>query len=216
MQQTPLYTADTVVCRSGDFNVLNCLDKHPSQNHIVATGAYNGTLAVFDLRQSDVPITILEGHGSSSSKCLSYLLSPSTLSLPEPGSNHSLPLSHPLSSSSPSPFPPLPLFILPHSIPLSSSSSLFLSLLLSSLSLSLSLSLPHLPCLPSCLPPCLPACLPASPLSPSHLDILQCQWPVPIGLTITSHVYRSLWRIDRAQLCSGQSGTVLRSVASRI
>ncbi|XP_067946801.1 nucleoporin Nup43-like [Watersipora subatra] len=51
---------------SGEINALNCLEKHPSQHHLVATGSYNGMLGIYDLRQDKVPVTVLEGHQGSS------------------------------------------------------------------------------------------------------------------------------------------------------
>lgn len=54
------------ILSSADFSSLNCLDKHPSQHHLVATGSYNGVLGIYDLRQDGVPVTILEGHSGNS------------------------------------------------------------------------------------------------------------------------------------------------------
>lgn len=47
---------------SGEHIALMCVDKHPSQQHIVATGAVEGTLCLWDLRQQQTPVTLLEGH----------------------------------------------------------------------------------------------------------------------------------------------------------
>ncbi|CAL1543576.1 unnamed protein product [Lymnaea stagnalis] len=41
---------------------LLCLDKHPGQAHIVATGGEEGMLTIWDLRQDKFPMTLLEAH----------------------------------------------------------------------------------------------------------------------------------------------------------
>lgn len=43
---------------------LLCVDKHPGQ-HIVATGSQDGTLTVWDLRQTKFPMTTLDAHQTS-------------------------------------------------------------------------------------------------------------------------------------------------------
>ena len=55
--------------RTGEQTPLHCVDKHPTQNHIVATGGQDGVLCIWDLRQEKFPVTLLEAH-SSSSKCM--------------------------------------------------------------------------------------------------------------------------------------------------
>eukprot|EP00088_Acartia_fossae_P045734 TRINITY_DN4928_c0_g1_i1.p1 TRINITY_DN4928_c0_g1~~TRINITY_DN4928_c0_g1_i1.p1 ORF type:complete len:350 (-),score=88.49 TRINITY_DN4928_c0_g1_i1:159-1208(-) len=54
--------ASSVYMLSNDQVAINCLAKHPSQGHIVITGAENGLLAVWDLRQGKHPTTILSAH----------------------------------------------------------------------------------------------------------------------------------------------------------
>ncbi|XP_070189905.1 nucleoporin Nup43-like isoform X2 [Littorina saxatilis] len=44
---------------------LLCVDKHPGQLHVVATGSQDGTLTVWDLRQNRFPMTTLDAHQSS-------------------------------------------------------------------------------------------------------------------------------------------------------
>ncbi|KAL8599017.1 hypothetical protein ACOMHN_006826 [Nucella lapillus] len=44
---------------------LLCVDRHPGQLHIVATGSQDGTLTVWDLRQNRFPMTTLDAHQSS-------------------------------------------------------------------------------------------------------------------------------------------------------
>ena len=54
--------------RSRELSILTCMDKHPSQNHLIATGGVDGILNIYDLRQEGVPVTIMEGHNGSTSK----------------------------------------------------------------------------------------------------------------------------------------------------
>lgn len=42
-----------------------CVDKHPGQLHIVATGSQDGVLTIWDLRQNRFPMTTLDAHPSS-------------------------------------------------------------------------------------------------------------------------------------------------------
>ncbi|KAK7494805.1 hypothetical protein BaRGS_00013932 [Batillaria attramentaria] len=44
---------------------LLCVDKHPGQPHVVATGGQDGSLTIWDLRQDRFPMTALEAHASS-------------------------------------------------------------------------------------------------------------------------------------------------------
>lgn len=53
-------------CSTEDHLPLLCVDKHPGQAHIVATGGQDGMLTVWDLRQHRFPMTLLEAHTSSS------------------------------------------------------------------------------------------------------------------------------------------------------
>lgn len=50
---------------TGEQTPLHCVDKHPTQNHIVATGGQDGVLCIWDLRQEKFPVTLLEAHSSS-------------------------------------------------------------------------------------------------------------------------------------------------------
>ena len=40
------------------------MDRHPFQGHIIAVGSYDGTLAVYDMRKAQTPMTILAGPDS--------------------------------------------------------------------------------------------------------------------------------------------------------
>ncbi|XP_045197287.2 nucleoporin Nup43-like [Mercenaria mercenaria] len=50
---------------SGEQTPLQCVARHPTQYHIVATGAYDGVLSVWDLRQEKFPVTPLEAHSAA-------------------------------------------------------------------------------------------------------------------------------------------------------
>ncbi|XP_056015542.1 nucleoporin Nup43-like isoform X2 [Ostrea edulis] len=47
---------------SGELTSLHCVDKHPGQPHIVATGSHDGVLGIWDLRQEASPVSLLEAH----------------------------------------------------------------------------------------------------------------------------------------------------------
>ena len=49
---------------AGDRVPLHCIDKHPTQPHIVATGGQNGMLSVWDMRQDKFPVTLLDAHSA--------------------------------------------------------------------------------------------------------------------------------------------------------
>lgn len=50
---------------SGEQTPLQCVTRHPTQHHIVATGAYDGVLSLWDLRQEKFPVTPLEAHSAA-------------------------------------------------------------------------------------------------------------------------------------------------------
>lgn len=37
------------------------MDRHPFQGHVIAVGSYDGTLAVYDMRKAQAPVTVLAG-----------------------------------------------------------------------------------------------------------------------------------------------------------
>ncbi|XP_018421147.1 PREDICTED: nucleoporin Nup43 [Nanorana parkeri] len=41
---------------------LHCLNRHPSQQHVVATGGQDGMLCIWDVRQSKIPVSLLSAH----------------------------------------------------------------------------------------------------------------------------------------------------------
>ncbi|XP_053315942.1 nucleoporin Nup43 [Spea bombifrons] len=47
---------------TGDRIPLHCVDRHPSQQHIVATGGQDGMLCIWDVRQSRMPISLMNAH----------------------------------------------------------------------------------------------------------------------------------------------------------
>ena len=52
----------TFIADSGDQVGVTCLDKHPSQNHIVCCGTQSGRLQFWDLRNVRHPMTVMKGH----------------------------------------------------------------------------------------------------------------------------------------------------------
>lgn len=55
-----------IVFRSGDRVPLHCVDRHPNQQHIVATGGQDGMLCVWDVRQGNSPFSLMEAHSAES------------------------------------------------------------------------------------------------------------------------------------------------------
>ncbi|XP_020370279.2 nucleoporin Nup43 [Rhincodon typus] len=49
---------------TGDRVPLHCVDRHPNQQHIVATGGQDGTFCIWDVRQGSVPISLLDAHSA--------------------------------------------------------------------------------------------------------------------------------------------------------
>uniref|UniRef100_A0A3P8UPX7 Nucleoporin 43 n=1 Tax=Cynoglossus semilaevis TaxID=244447 RepID=A0A3P8UPX7_CYNSE len=49
---------------SGDRVPLHCVDRHPNQQHIVATGGQDGMLCVWDVRQGNSPFSLMEAHSA--------------------------------------------------------------------------------------------------------------------------------------------------------
>nr|XP_060609530.1 nucleoporin Nup43 [Anolis sagrei ordinatus] len=47
---------------TGERIPLHCVDRHPSQQHIVATGSQDGMLSIWDVRQGDIPVSLLNAH----------------------------------------------------------------------------------------------------------------------------------------------------------
>ncbi|KAM8947093.1 nucleoporin Nup43 [Pelodytes ibericus] len=47
---------------TGERVPLHCVDRHPSQQHVVATGGQDGMLCLWDVRQSRMPISLLNAH----------------------------------------------------------------------------------------------------------------------------------------------------------
>ena len=51
---------------SGDRVSLLCVDKHPTQPHLLAAGGQDGVLSIWDMRQELYPVTLLEAHSAES------------------------------------------------------------------------------------------------------------------------------------------------------
>ncbi|XP_029449946.1 nucleoporin Nup43 [Rhinatrema bivittatum] len=47
---------------TGEKVPLYCVDRHPNQQHIVATGGQDGMLSIWDIRQGSMPVSLLEAH----------------------------------------------------------------------------------------------------------------------------------------------------------
>ncbi|XP_034018541.1 LOW QUALITY PROTEIN: nucleoporin Nup43 [Thalassophryne amazonica] len=53
-----------ILSPSGHRVPLYCVDRHPNQQHIVATGGQDGVLSVWDVRQGSAPISLMETHSA--------------------------------------------------------------------------------------------------------------------------------------------------------
>lgn len=53
-------------CRTGERVPLHCVDRHPNQQHIVATGGQDGMLSIWDIRQGTMPVSLLNAHEAES------------------------------------------------------------------------------------------------------------------------------------------------------
>ena len=54
------------MCSSGERVSLLCVDKHPTQPHLLAAGGQDGVLSIWDMRQELYPVTLLEAHAAES------------------------------------------------------------------------------------------------------------------------------------------------------
>ena len=52
------------MCSSGERVSLLCVDKHPTQPHLLAAGGQDGVLSIWDMRQELYPVTLLEAHAA--------------------------------------------------------------------------------------------------------------------------------------------------------
>ncbi|KAI1897452.1 hypothetical protein AGOR_G00083430 [Albula goreensis] len=53
-----------ILSLTGDRVPLHCVDRHPNQQHIVATGGQDGMLCIWDVRQGNVPLSLMEAHSA--------------------------------------------------------------------------------------------------------------------------------------------------------
>lgn len=65
-----LVTVTPVVCSTGDRVPLHCVGRHPNQQHIVATGGQDGMLCIWDVRQGNMPFSLMEAHSAESKSVL--------------------------------------------------------------------------------------------------------------------------------------------------
>ena len=68
-------TVNVFLDSSGDRVSLLCVDKHPTQPHLLAAGGQDGVLSIWDMRQELYPVTLLEAHAAESkSKAVFYFM----------------------------------------------------------------------------------------------------------------------------------------------
>lgn len=48
---------------------LHCVDRHPNQQHVVATGGQDVMLSIWDVRQGTMPVSLLKAHEAESKCC---------------------------------------------------------------------------------------------------------------------------------------------------
>ncbi|XP_028295031.1 nucleoporin Nup43 [Gouania willdenowi] len=53
-----------ILSLSGDRVPLHCVDRHPNQQHVVATGGQDGTLCIWDVREESSPVALMEAHSA--------------------------------------------------------------------------------------------------------------------------------------------------------
>ncbi|KAL6485707.1 hypothetical protein MHYP_G00050990 [Metynnis hypsauchen] len=53
-----------ILSLTGDRVPLHCVDRHPNQQHIVATGGQDGMLCIWDVRQGNMPFSLMEAHSA--------------------------------------------------------------------------------------------------------------------------------------------------------
>lgn len=54
-----------ILSLQGDRVGVNAVAQHPTQPHLIAAGAADGLLAIWDLRQDNEPATLLQGHSAT-------------------------------------------------------------------------------------------------------------------------------------------------------
>ncbi|XP_067049328.1 nucleoporin Nup43-like [Acropora muricata] len=68
-----------IMLLSGDRVSLLCVDKHPTQPHLLAAGGQDGVLSIWDMRQELYPVTLLEAHKAEIWEVRFHPLSPDNL-----------------------------------------------------------------------------------------------------------------------------------------
>ncbi|XP_006891704.1 PREDICTED: nucleoporin Nup43-like [Elephantulus edwardii] len=51
-----------ILSLTGDRVPLHCVDRHPNQQHVVATGGQDGMLSIWDVRLGTMPVSLLKAH----------------------------------------------------------------------------------------------------------------------------------------------------------
>ncbi|XP_076373919.1 nucleoporin 43 [Tachypleus tridentatus] len=68
-----------ILLLSGDQVAITCMNQHPSQFHVLATGTEDGSLCIWDMRQESHPVTILNAHATSMMEVCFHPTSPNHL-----------------------------------------------------------------------------------------------------------------------------------------
>ncbi|CAB1342870.1 unnamed protein product [Coregonus sp. 'balchen'] len=76
-----------ILSLTGDRVPLHCVDRHPNQQHIVATGGQDGMLCIWDVRQGNMPFSLMEAHSAESGRNTSII---SRSAIAPAGGNQSL------------------------------------------------------------------------------------------------------------------------------
>ncbi|KPP79785.1 nucleoporin Nup43-like [Scleropages formosus] len=58
---------------TGDRVPLHSVDRHPNQQHIVATGGQDGMLCIWDVRHGSIPFSLMEAHSAESGRNASVI-----------------------------------------------------------------------------------------------------------------------------------------------
>ncbi|KAE8602119.1 hypothetical protein XENTR_v10013888 [Xenopus tropicalis] len=53
---------------TGERVPLHCVDRHPNQQHVVATGGQDGMLCIWDVRHGKMPMSLLNAHKAESKR----------------------------------------------------------------------------------------------------------------------------------------------------
>ncbi|KAF4024654.1 hypothetical protein G4228_016660 [Cervus hanglu yarkandensis] len=62
-----------ILSLTGDRVPLHCVDRHPNQQHVVATGGQDGMLSIWDVRQGTMPVSLLKAHEAERGRNSTFL-----------------------------------------------------------------------------------------------------------------------------------------------